>query len=159
MQQINLDLPVPAYLRKILIFKYGEEYIASETSLLGITILHALNKKSARFYDYKRKKTFSCLYRVKIGLEKAKRVGYKLDAQKAYQIAKALQKHFREELYMLALINKEIYEIDYQTTLMDWLEIYEIEDEELSYRTLRKGFDRYLYKMRASGELKRKNIV
>lgn len=159
MDYLCLELPVPADLHKILLFRYGPNYTASETEWLGITILHALNKKSARNYNYKRRTSYNCIFQVRISLDKANRTGFKLDAQKAHQIAKAMQRHFREELFMQTLINKDLYLIDYQTTLMDFLDVHDIDDSELSYRTLRKAFDRYFYQLRDSGELERKFIV
>lgn len=151
MQRVLLQLTVPRYLKKILDVKYGDSYKAKENTLFGLTVINTLKRKSEHDYTYNRNQYKDGNYRFKnsteayfinVSLDRVKRRGFAFDQRRTFQIVKALDKSIREELYTNAIINKEKYGIEYQTTLLDFLELYDIEEEELSYESLRKDFNR-----------------
>ena len=158
MPRVLLQLPVPKYLKKILEFKYGENYKAKENTLLGFTVINALQKKSDRNYSFQKQSSHESYFFITISVDKAQRKGFSFSQQKAYQLAKALHRNIREELYITAIINKAKYEIEYQTTLLEFLEMYDITDEELSYESLRKDFNRYVYKVKKNGTFKKISV-
>lgn len=146
MQQITLRLAVPSYVKKILQFRYGDEYKASESTLLGMVVLNTLNTKTERNYVYKRENSDISYFFIKIGIDKAKRKGFEFDQKKSVQISKALEREIREKLYTEAITNEINFGVDFKTTLQNFLDLYDIEEDELSYDTLRKDFNRYKIK-------------
>lgn len=151
MSKILLQLSVPAYLKKILDVRFGELYKPREDNLFGMTILNVLKRKSSHDYQFRRNQYTDGKYRFKnanipyflnISVDQAKRRGFNLDTKRSFQIVKSIDRNLREELYIKAIFNKDKYGIDYQTTILDWLEMYDISEEELSYESLRKDFNR-----------------
>lgn len=151
MQRILLQLSVPVYLKKILDRKYGKEYQAHESSLLGMTVLHTLQRKSDRSYHYSRNRDIDGHFRFKkntelfyiyVHLDKAMRNGFTFTEKGAYRIVKALDRQIRQDLYATAIFNKQHYEIEYQTTIRDFLEFNDITEDDLSYESIRKDFNR-----------------
>lgn len=151
MQRVLLQLTVPKYLKKILNLKFGDSYRAKENTLFGLTVINTLKRKSEHDYQYSRTqyaegnyrfKNSTEVYFINVSVDRVKRKGFAFDQRRAFQIVKALDRSIREELYTNAIVNKEKYGIEYQTTLLDFLELYDIEEEELSYESLRKDFNR-----------------
>lgn len=151
MQRVLLQLNVPRYLKKILEVKYGNEYKPRETELLGIAVINTLKKKSDRNYQYIRQKSPTDNNRFKesneaffisLAVDKASRKGFSVDPKRANQIVKALDRNLREDLYTTAIINHHRYDIEFQTTIENFLDLYDISEEELSYESIRKDFNR-----------------
>lgn len=143
MQQITLHLSVPRYVKKILEFKYGDEYKATETTLLGMVVLNSLQKKSERNYTYRRENPDITYFSLRVGIDKVYRKGFQFNQQKALQLSKAIERDIREKLYTEAITNDLNYGIDFKTTLENFLTLYDIAEDELSYETIRKDFNRY----------------
>ncbi|QWA38858.1 hypothetical protein [Chryseobacterium sp. ZHDP1] len=143
MQQITLHLSVPRYVKKILQFKYGDDYKAREDTLLGMVVLNTLQKKSERNYTYKRTNSDITYFSLKVGIDKASRKGFQHNQSKAYQISKAIERDIREKLYTEAVTNEINYGIDFKTTIQNFLDLYDIAEDELSYETIRKDFNRW----------------
>lgn len=151
MQKVLLQLPVPRYLKKILEVKFGENATASRKNLLGLTIISTLKGKRDKDYENSRKVYNSGNYRFKdaqhyffvnISLDIAKRKGFTHSIDTSKQIVKAFDRDIREQLYIDCIFNKEKYGIEYQTTILNFLDFYDITEEELSYDSLRKDFNR-----------------
>lgn len=146
MDKVLLLLPVPKYLKRVLEKKHGEDFQATETTLLGFVVLQILKRKSEIKYDYKRQNQ-NDYFRVYIGVRKAGLKGFIFNQKRSHQLAKTLERQTKEELFTSAILNKENYGIEYQVTLLDFLEFYDIPDEELTYETLRKDFNRQKLKL------------
>lgn len=151
MSRVLLQLSVPIYLKKILDIKYGDSFVAKENTLFGMTVLNTLKRKSEHDYVFKRNQYSDGNYRFKnsteayfinVSVDRVRRRGFTFDARRCFQIVKAVDKSIREDLYQNAIINKEHYGIEYQTTLLNFLDLYDITEEELSYESLRKDFNR-----------------
>lgn len=151
MQKVLLQLPVPAYLKKILEKKYGENPTATRNNLLGLTVISTLKGKRDRDYEASRKVYNSGNYRFKdaqqyffmnVCLDTAKRKGFTHSMQMANRIVKAYDRDIREQLYIDCIFNKEKYGIDYQTTILNFLDFYDISEDELSYDSIKKDFNR-----------------
>ena len=151
MQKVLLQLPVPRYLKKILEVKFGENATASRKNLLGLTIISTLKGKRDKDYENSRKVYNSENYRFKdspdnffvnVSLDVAKRKGFTHSIDTSKQIVKAFDRDIREQLYIDCIFNKEKYGIEYQTTILNFLDFYDITEEELSYDSLRKDFNR-----------------
>ena len=151
MQRVLLQLNVPPYLKKILEVKYGNDYRPKQTELLGIAVINTLKKKSDRDYNYIRQKADPQNSRFKkkneafivsLSVDKASRKGFVVDQKRANQIVRALDRNIREDLYTNAIINQHKFEIEFQTTIENFLDLYDISEEELSYESIRKDFNR-----------------
>lgn len=148
---VEVQLKLPVYLKKILVARYGEVYILKDTSLLGMAISNVLHKKYYAVRRYRdrdnppknyRFKELSATYPVKLSVNRAVRKGFEINDTKIHKIVRAIDNSIREELYRTAISNKEEYGIDYQTTFLNFLDQYGIEEEELSYESIRKHFNR-----------------
>ncbi|WP_157886035.1 hypothetical protein [Chryseobacterium glaciei] len=146
MDKVLLLLPVPKYLKRVLEKKYGEYFQATETTLLGFTVLQILKRKSEIKYDYIRQNQ-NDYFRVYIGVRKAVIKGFIFNQKRSHQLAKTLERQTKEELFTTTILNKENYGIEYQVTLLNFLDFYDIPDEELTYETLRKDFNRQKLKL------------
>ncbi len=151
MNRVLLQLMVPRYLKKILDVKYGDDYKPRENTLFGMTVINTLKRKSDHDYTYKRNQYSQGEYRFKnsteayfinVSVDRVKRNGFAFCQRRNFQIVKALDKSIREDLYINAIVNKEKYGIEYQTTIVDFLDLYDISDDELSYESVRKDFNR-----------------
>ena len=56
MQRVLLQIPVPAYLKKILDIKFGDNYNVTCKNLFGMAVINSLKKKREKDYEISRKK-------------------------------------------------------------------------------------------------------
>ncbi len=150
---IKLELEVPVYLKKILELKYGVDFVVTESSMLGMLLLNHLNKKTDKNYSILQKHIIAnrfakSIYPIFISENLARRNGYVISDDKSKKIIKAIDRDIRNNLYEHAILNHRDYGIEYQTTFLNFLDLYDISEEELTYEALKKDFNR-----------KRKNIV
>ncbi|HAD78791.1 MAG TPA: hypothetical protein DCF99_04460 [Flavobacteriaceae bacterium] len=153
---VKLQLPVPKYLKKILDIKYGPDYVLKDSTILALAISNTLmrkhyavhryrvNSKNGKYYRFKE---LSEVYIIQLSIKSGRRKGFEIDENKIHKIVRAIDKSIREELYTAAIINKEQYDIEYQTTILNFLDQYDIEEDELSYESLRKDFNRLREKL------------
>lgn len=146
MQKITFQLPVPRYLKKILEIKYGNEYQAKETTLFGMVVINTLQKKSDRKYTFDKMQSQNDYFSITLGMDKAQRNGFQHGQKRAFQLSHLIERNIREELYNTCIFNQINYGIEFQTTILDFIAMYDITEEELSYETLRKDFNRYKLK-------------
>lgn len=148
---VTVHLQLPVYLKKILVARYGEEYILRETNLLGMAISNVLQKKYyavRRYRDRSKKhknyrfKELSETYPILLTRNRAVRKGFEINETKIHKIVRAIDDSIREELYRKAVENKDEFGVEYQTTFLNFLDQYNIQEEELSYESLRKQFNR-----------------
>lgn len=151
MSRMLLQLTVPKYLKKIMDAKFGESYCAREDTLFGMTVINTLKRKSEHDYTYKRILYKEGNYRFKnatepffinVSIDRCTRRGFTFDKRRVFQIVKAFDKSIRENLYQTAIVNREFYGIQIKTTFQNFLDLYDIDEEELSYESLRKDFNR-----------------
>ncbi len=153
---VKIQLKLPKYLKKILDIKYGPDYVLKDSTLFALAISnimmrkhyavhrYRLNSKTGKYYRYKE---LSEVYTIHLSIKTGRRKGFEIDENKLHKIVRAIDKSIREELYISAIINKEQYDIDYQTTILNFLDQYGIEEDELSYESLRKDFNRLREKL------------
>lgn len=113
-----------------------------------MVIISTLQKKSDRKYKYDFKKLDSQndYFIITLGMAKAQLNGFQHGQKRAHQLAHLIERNIREELFNTCIFNNINYGIEYQTTILDFLAQYDITEEELSYETLRKDFNRYKLK-------------
>jgi hypothetical protein len=141
MERVSICLQVPKYLKKVLLIRFGENYQAKENHWFGILVINILQRKSDRKY-YFRKQNNEEIFCFTISYEKARKKGFSIDEMKMKSIVRSLDKNFRDEIYYHAVLNNVNYGIDYKTSIDNFLESYDISEDEFPYETLRKDFNR-----------------
>jgi hypothetical protein len=142
---VTLSISCPTYIRKYVETSFGKDYELSQTDWLGIFIYSLLQKKSHPTYHYKsQRKTvdYDDKLRLKFSMSMAEKNGFFLIGSDEKKIIKCIDDIFRKTIYRQALINNDNYNIDFQTTILNCLEAYDITEDDLPYETLRKDFNR-----------------
>lgn len=153
--RITIHLPVTNYLYKFLEFKYGQEYKATEADWFGLLVINTLSRKSN--FDYaSRHPKCQAFYSVTISFRKAESAGYFITNRHGEQLAKAIDKLFREEIYMNAIMNYENHGIQYKISILKMVQSMGISEDDLPYETIRKDFNRN--KKHLMEKFNRKNI-
>ena len=142
--KITIHLPVTPAIKKYMIGKFGKDYIINMDDWFGNMVINMLENKTNKFYstsnrdsDFKTEE-----YNISFSTSTADKNGIRIIPQHEAAIFNIINKIFREELYSQALINKRNYYIDYQTTISNILDSYDISDDELSYDALKRDFAR-----------------
>jgi len=142
--KITIHLPVTPAIKKYMIGKFGKDYIINMDDWFGNMVINMLENKSHKFYNTSDRDSMkkSETYDISFSLSTAEKNGVKIIPQHEVAIFNIVDKIFREELYSQALINKKNYLIDFQTTISNILDSYDISDDELSYDALKRDFHR-----------------
>lgn len=139
--RITIHIPVSAYLYKYLEFKYGQDYKASEADWFGLLVINTLSRKSN--FDYaQRNPKVQAYYTVSICMRKAESAGFFVTRRHGEQLAKAVDKLFREEIYIYAILNFENHGVQYKTSIEKITRSMGITEDDLPYDTIRKDFNR-----------------
>ncbi len=155
--KITIQLSVNSYIKKYLESAYGLEYKVSNTDDFGILILNTLGKKST-YYEYKREKdNRSDLYTIHISLSNFEKYGCTISERQLYLIHKSIDYNFRSAMYRAAIVNYESFGIQYKKSINAYLKSFDITEDELSYSTIRKDFNRKKADIQASLYLKGHN--
>lgn len=140
---ITIDLPVPAYIKIYLLSLYGANYKVSLNDDLGILILNILQKKGGNYNYYKRETdNRNEVFSIRISFSMFEKFGCIISENQLYHIHKAIDSGFRMNLYRNAIINKNYSNIQYKDSILSFLKAFNINEEQLSYETIRKDFNR-----------------
>lgn len=142
---VTLSISCPTYIRKFVEKSFGIEYELNQSDWIGIFIYSLLQKKTHPTYHYRsQRKTFEYddKLRLRFSMSMAEKNGFFLIGSDEKKIIKCIDDIFRKTIYRQALINHDNYGIDYQTTILNNLETYDITEDDLPYETLRKDFNR-----------------
>lgn len=138
---VILQLPVSNYIKKYLIALYGESYKLTINDELGILIRNCLQKKT--YYNYKPIKDIrNTHYSIHISISQFEKYGCMIREQQISEIYKTLDFNFRNNIYRQAVINKIKFNIDYKDSVLAYLSSFGISENEMSYSTIRKDFNR-----------------
>lgn len=142
--RITIHLPVTPAIKKYMIGKFGKDYIINMDDWFGNMIINMLENKSNKHYNTSNRDVGSKTdtYAINFSVSTSEKNGVRIIPQHEAAIFNIVDKIFREELYSQALINKKNYLIDYQTTISNILDSYDISDDELSYDALKRDFHR-----------------
>ncbi len=153
---ISIPLPVNNYIKKYLIATYGDEYKVRIADSFGILILNILQKKSI-YYDYKKEKDNRCTsYPIFLSISNFEKYGCAISEQRLYLIHKSLDADFRKSMYHTAIINFHKFGIQYKKSIETFLKSFNIDEDELSYGTIRRDFNRKKAKIEAALKLKKR---
>lgn len=131
--------PVKSYILKYLQFRYGPQFLYTQSSSLAPIIRSVLSKETVNFY-----KPFSNKlgYPVELTDLYVSRYGVFFNQKKLYQFNNDVDNLFREELFQFMNLNKDIYNIKYRVTLRDFLNRMDITEDDIKIGTLLKSFTR-----------------
>lgn len=139
---IHIDLAVPLYLKTYLTSVYGVAYHVTTNDDLGILILNTLKKKSIYYNHANNNEQRTNVFTIHISMSMFEKYGCNLSEEQLFQIYKNIDYGFRRHLYISAIVNKEYQGIPYKNTIENTLRAFRISEEELSYGTIRKDFNR-----------------
>ncbi len=143
--KVFIHIPCPTYLRKFVEISFGENYELNHTDWLGILVLGLLQKKSHPTYHYagqKKVANYSDKLQLNFTIHQANKNGFFLVNSDETKIVKGIDDVFRTGMYRAAVLNQENFGIEYKTTITTYLDAFNITEEELSYETIRKDFNR-----------------
>lgn len=142
---IEIKLPVPEHLQLFLKAKFGEEYHTTNRDWFGIQILSLLEKKSVCRYALEscKSENYSMYYKIKIRFSHSDRFGIILPPHRENMLRKFVESLFRDACFEFALINKELYDIDYKSSIINFLNYYNIDETKGTYlETIVRDFNR-----------------
>lgn len=138
---IQIKIPVPNYLKKYLLTLYGDNYQATLNDELGILVINCLQKKT--YYNYKLDmRSATTFFPVNISFSQLDKDGCIISERKIIEIYKTLDYNFRLSMYRSAILNKENFGIEYKKTVLAHLRTFGITEDEMSYSSIRKDFNR-----------------
>lgn len=146
-KMITLTIPVPNYLYKYLVHLYGEKYQPTMYDELGIMVLSVLERKSnatAQRYEPKNFKGKNCdkHFVIHLSFSQFERNGFFIFNEKIHTIQAFIDNQFRLSMYRNAITNYNQMNIPYKDSILCFLASYGIEEEDFSYESIRRDFNR-----------------
>lgn len=142
---LQLKIPVPTYLKKFLTKSYGDDYKVSFNDEIGVLILNTLKNKSVyheitlsknqREYDT----DYFC---VEISLSNFDKYGCHITQKDLILLRKSLDNLFRNQMFRTGVMNQSLMNIPFKNTFEMYLKTYGITEDDLSYSTIRRDFNR-----------------
>ncbi|MGQ1944433.1 hypothetical protein ACT4RS_05265 [Ornithobacterium rhinotracheale] len=139
---ISIELNIPPYLHKYLSRLYGKYLYADFKTPFGVMILGILRKKTNKQINAPKNKDNLMPYTIKMSLSMFEKEGCHIFEQDQIIIAKTINIWFREQMYTNAVINNLAKGIPYKESIVNFLEVYGITEEELSIDAVLKDFGR-----------------
>lgn len=139
---IKILIQVPVYLKKFLEKTYGESYQLQHDDYLGILILNTLKKKSNTYYEFTKSKGEMSNYEVCISMSFFDKYGCSINENDMILLGRAIDNWFRQNLYQTAILNEKHFNIPFKETIVHYISSYGISEDELSYSTIRRDFNR-----------------
>ncbi|WP_421811736.1 hypothetical protein [Flagellimonas sp.] len=137
--KFHIHFPVKPYLHKFLTHKFGPCFVYSKTSILSPVIKSVLTESvSSELTGFQEE----MYYEVIIPSHYFNKNSISFSADKAFQFNKDVDHLFREELYQFMVLNHEIYDIKFRTSFRDYLDKFDITENDVKYETLLKQFQR-----------------
>lgn len=142
--KLTIELAVTPVVKKYLDVKVGKNYHLGVEDWFGGMIINMLENKNTKHYTLLNKdphlKTESFVFTV--GMSTAQKNGFVILPKHEVLINSIVDDMFRKEIYIQAITNKKNYMIEYQTTIANTLDYYDITDEEMTYDTIKRDFSR-----------------
>jgi len=145
----TVHLPIKSYLKKYLIKKYGTSYKISSNSLLGIFLIEILDKQYRKEHRQIKEKNYYPIIIPKVIVEK---VGFDFPTSKMRRFELMIKQLFRNELdshvdiainaELYVNINDKKYKLDVMKAIKQYLEFYDITEDELRLDSLYRDYKR-----------------
>ncbi len=138
---IQQNIPVADHVYKYLVARCGKDCIvATRNTFIGSTVLSLLSRNNDIRHDSK--KRHNKLFHVIINEDKYLRNGVHLDYRSAQAFNDLVDKMFREELYCHVMINKYSTNEKFIDSIRNFLEVYDITEEDIKFETIYRDFKR-----------------
>jgi hypothetical protein len=138
---ISISIPVKPHVKKYMSFRYGNEHTFSKNSLLGILLIHVLDKKVPKsnfvFKDYKEN------YPILISEQYYYRHGCEIPLKKRRYLALCLEKIFTEDLHLFIDFGMSEFSLSAAECIRKFFKKYEITENEVKYESVYRSFQRY----------------
>lgn len=148
---VEVQISLPNYLVKYLQGLYGEKCAIDNTTELGVMVQNVLLRKSDPYYQFKSlplipdKKKYAFILSTRV----FKTRGCMISDKDEVALMKVLDLWFRNNLYRLAVLNKQYFDINYKKTIICFFQQFGISEDDLPYHAIQK--DLYRKKDRVSG--------
>jgi len=141
---LSIQIPVNSAVKKYLEIKLGKNYNLCTDDWFGIIVYNFLINKTNKNFSItpKMRDQKEIFFEVTLSIGQIEKAGIYLTEKQISSINNIVEKIFREEMYYSAIVNKNIYSIDYRITINNILDAYDITEEDLPFDTLIKDFDR-----------------
>ncbi|MDO6813808.1 hypothetical protein [Tenacibaculum soleae] len=137
---ITETIPVADHVFRYLVHKYGSDTIIAERSdIVGSIILSSLNRNNDLGIS---KKKYSKSIKVVIKDYQYLKNGVFVSVKKGQVFNKIIDKMFRGELYSHCFINKKLHDDAYIKIIRQFLDIYNISEDELKVASIYRDFKR-----------------
>lgn len=142
--KISIHLPVSPAIKKYLEVRLGKNYHLTINDWFGGILINMLENKSCKPYEPSNKsqsqktETFT----ITVSMSMADKNGFNIQPKHEAQINKIIDDIFREDMYIQAITNKKNYFIEFQTSISNILDSYDITDDEMSYESIKRDFSR-----------------
>lgn len=137
----SISIPVKAHVKKYLCFRYGTEHTFTKNSLLGVLLIHVLDKKCPKsdfdFKDYKEK------YEILISEQYYYRHGSEIPLKKRRYLAICLDKMFNEDFHLFIELGMSEFNLSAAEAIRRFLKKYEITENEVKYESLYRSYQRF----------------
>lgn len=141
---ISINLPVTPAIKKYLTIKLGSEYRLTSIDWFGSIVFSMLENKTKK-HNCIKDVNISCktgIFQFTMSYDLSTKIGFILSPKHETMIHNIVDRIFRDEIYYTAIRNKEFYDIEYQTSINDILDSYDIIDEDITWDALYKEFTR-----------------
>ena len=158
MQSVSVQFPVKSYIKKFLVYKFGDNHTYSQHSVLAPIIRSVLSKETTQ---YSPKFQTQHYYTINLSDFYISFYGVFINKKNINEFNNDIDALFRSELFHFMVFNKEYYNIKYRDTLRKMLESMVITETDVKLETILKDFTRKKDKTNALNLgtfLKNKNI-
>lgn len=139
MHSIAVNFPVKSYIKKYLVYKFGDTHTYTQCSVLGPIIRSVLSKQSYR--NISMPPTSHC-YTIKLTDLYITQYGVFVDEKNINEFNNEVDRLFRAELFQFMVFNKEYFNVKYRDTLRKMLDSMVITENDVKLETILKDFDR-----------------
>lgn len=136
---ISINFPVKSYIKKYLVYKFGNNHNYSTQSVLGPIVKSILSKNYTRKIG---KINTQHYYPINISNAYLSHFGAYVDEKNINYFNNEVDVIFRSELYHFMAFNKEFFNIKYRDTLRTVLQSMVITEKDIKLETILKDFDR-----------------
>jgi hypothetical protein len=136
----EIGIPVPRYLKKYLNKRYGTDHKVSRHSAIGLLIIELSAKKHITNAKIRvnRKEEFV----LNVGRSYFKNKVYNIRPKNLKLISNLLYKLFIEDLVNTTLSNASIFGITEKQALINFLDYYEINEDDIKFETIYMSYRR-----------------
>lgn len=150
---IQINIPVKTHVSKYLKVKYGDKpMVASRRTVVGSIVLSMLSNNGdvKPGSDVRESETFKVIVKEYHYL----RNGVFIDNRTAWLFNELVDNMFKEELYCHIIINKFSHESQYLESIRNFLNVYNITEEDLKLESVYRDFKRKRDAIRERMQLK-----